>query len=63
MWLERFVIVVVSLHRDYMPSVWRMYYPTFWDFAHMFGSLGLFFTLLFVLAWRAALGLLARRYS
>lgn len=48
MWLERFVIVVVSLHRDFLPSSWRMYYPTFWDFAHLFGSLGLFFTLLFL---------------
>ena len=48
MWLERFVIVVVSLHRDYLPSSWRMYYPTRWDFIHYFGSLGLFFTLLFL---------------
>jgi molybdopterin-containing oxidoreductase family membrane subunit len=48
MWLERFVIVVVSLHRDYLPSAWRMYYPTKWDFIHYFGSLGLFFTLLFL---------------
>lgn len=48
MWLERFVIVVVSLHREFLPSSWRMYYPTFWDFAHLFGSLGLFFTLLFL---------------
>lgn len=32
MWLERFVIVVISLHRDYLPSAWRMYYPTKWDF-------------------------------
>ncbi len=48
MWLERFVIVVVSLHRDYLPSSWRMYYPTRWDFIHYFGSIGLFFTLLFL---------------
>ncbi|MBS0208346.1 MAG: polysulfide reductase NrfD [Planctomycetes bacterium] len=48
MWLERFVIVVVSLHRDYLPSAWRMYYPTAWDYAFFVGSLGLFFTLLFL---------------
>jgi molybdopterin-containing oxidoreductase family membrane subunit len=43
MWLERFVIIVPSLHRDYLPSAWHMYYPTFWDFAHLFGSIGFFF--------------------
>ena len=48
MWLERFVIVVISLHRDYLPSSWRMYYPTVWDFAHFIGSIGLFFTLMFL---------------
>jgi molybdopterin-containing oxidoreductase family membrane subunit len=48
MWLERFVIIVVSLHRDYLPSAWEMYYPTIWDFAQFFGSIGLFFTLLFL---------------
>lgn len=48
MWLERFVIIVISLHRDYLPSSWQMYYPTFWDFAQFFGSMGLFFTLLFL---------------
>jgi molybdopterin-containing oxidoreductase family membrane subunit len=48
MWLERFVIVVVSLHRDYLPSAWHMYYPTRWDVMHLVGSLGLFFTLLFL---------------
>jgi len=48
MWLERFVIIVTSLHRDYMPSSWDMYYPTFWDFSTFFGTLGLFSTLLFL---------------
>jgi molybdopterin-containing oxidoreductase family membrane subunit len=48
MWLERFIIVIVSLHRDFLPSSWHMYYPTVWDFAHFFGSIGLFFTLLFL---------------
>lgn len=46
MWLERFVIVVTSLHRDYLPSSWGMYYPTIWDWATLLGSLGLFVTLL-----------------
>ena len=48
MWLERFVIVVISLNRDFLPSAWRTYYPTRWDFAHLFGSIGLFLTLLFL---------------
>lgn len=48
MWLERFVIIVISLHRDYLPSAWEMYAPTVWDFAQFAGSLGLFFTLLFL---------------
>jgi molybdopterin-containing oxidoreductase family membrane subunit len=46
MWLERFVIIVVSLHRDFLPSSWDMYYPTVWDFMTFFGSIGLFLTLL-----------------
>jgi len=48
MWVERFVIVVVSLHRDFTPSAWGMYRPTFWDWATLFGSVGLFLTLLFL---------------
>lgn len=48
MWLERFVIIVVSLHRDFLPSSWGMYYPTFWDFATYLGTFGLFFSLLFL---------------
>ena len=48
MWLERFVIVVVSLQREFLPSRWGMYYPTFWDYATFAGTLGLFFTLLFL---------------
>ena len=42
MWLERFVIVVISLHRDFLTSSWGMYYPTIWDFATFFGTIGLF---------------------
>jgi Ni/Fe-hydrogenase subunit HybB-like protein len=48
MWYERFVIVVQSLHRDYMPSSWGHYDATFWDWATLLGSFGLFFSLLFV---------------
>ncbi len=46
MWLERFVIVVTSLHRDFLPSSWGRYAPTIWDFATFFGTIGLFLTLL-----------------
>ncbi|MFA8341752.1 MAG: NrfD/PsrC family molybdoenzyme membrane anchor subunit [Rhodothermaceae bacterium] len=45
MWFERFVIVVTSLSRDFLPSSWDMYYPTLTDFAILIGSFGLFFTL------------------
>ena len=48
MWLERFVIVVVSLHRDFLPSSWGMFYPTFWDVATYAGTIGLFLTLMFL---------------
>jgi molybdopterin-containing oxidoreductase family membrane subunit len=48
MWLERFVIVVTSLHRDFLPSAWGMFRPTIWDFATYFGTIGLFLTLLFL---------------
>jgi len=48
MWLERFVIIVTSLHRDFLPSSWGMYSPTVWDFSMFFGTIGLFFALLFL---------------
>jgi molybdopterin-containing oxidoreductase family membrane subunit len=48
MWLERFIIVVTSLHRDFLPSSWGMYYPTRWDFAFYIGTIGLFLSLLFL---------------
>jgi Ni/Fe-hydrogenase subunit HybB-like protein len=48
MWLERFVIVVTSLHRDFLPSSWGMYSPTAWDWATYLGTIGLFLTLLFI---------------
>jgi Ni/Fe-hydrogenase subunit HybB-like protein len=42
MWMERFMIVVSSLHRDFMPSMWGMYYPTVWDWMTLFGTICLF---------------------
>jgi molybdopterin-containing oxidoreductase family membrane subunit len=48
MWLERFVIIVTSLHRDFLPSSWDMYYPTIWDFTTLAGTIGLFITLMFL---------------
>ena len=48
MWLERFVIVVTSLARDFLPSSWGNYYPTFWDFLTYFGTIGLFVTMFFL---------------
>jgi molybdopterin-containing oxidoreductase family membrane subunit len=44
MWFERFVIIVTSLHRDYLPSSWAMFYPTFYDVGEYLFSLGFFFT-------------------
>jgi molybdopterin-containing oxidoreductase family membrane subunit len=44
MWLERFVIVITSLHRDFLVSSWNMYYPTFWDWATFLGTIALFIT-------------------
>jgi hypothetical protein len=46
MWFERFVIIVTSLHRDFLPSSWAMYVPTIWEFLTFFGTFGLFFTLM-----------------
>jgi Ni/Fe-hydrogenase subunit HybB-like protein len=48
MWLERFVIIVTSLHRDFLPSSWGMYNPTMWDWTMFIGTIGLFFSLLFL---------------
>ena len=48
MWLERYVIVVTSLHRDFLPSSWGMYSGTAWDVATFVGSIGLFLSLLFL---------------
>ena len=48
MWLERYIIVVTSLHRDFLPSSWGMYSGTIWDWATFIGTLGLFLSLLFL---------------
>jgi Ni/Fe-hydrogenase subunit HybB-like protein len=48
MWLERFVIIVTSLARDFVPSSWEMYHPTIWDFSTFFGTVGLFITMMFM---------------
>jgi molybdopterin-containing oxidoreductase family membrane subunit len=48
MWLERFVIVVVSLHRDFLTSSWGMYYPTRWDYMTFIGTIGMFLAAMFL---------------
>jgi molybdopterin-containing oxidoreductase family membrane subunit len=48
MWLERFIIVVTSMHRDFLPSAWGMYSGTVWDWATFVGTIGLFLALLFL---------------
>jgi molybdopterin-containing oxidoreductase family membrane subunit len=48
MWLERYVIIVVSLHRDFMPSAWGMYSGTIFDYGIFVGTIGLFIALLFL---------------
>jgi Ni/Fe-hydrogenase subunit HybB-like protein len=50
MWFERFVIIVISLHQDYLPSAWRIYTPTIVDFGILIGAFGLFFTLVLLFA-------------
>ena len=50
MWFERFVIIVTSLHRDYLPSSWAMFYPTIYDVGLYLFTFGLFFTLFFLFA-------------
>jgi molybdopterin-containing oxidoreductase family membrane subunit len=48
MWLERFIIIVTSLSRDYLPSSWGHYVATRWDYAIFFGTLGFFATAIFI---------------
>jgi Ni/Fe-hydrogenase subunit HybB-like protein len=50
MWFERFVIIVSSLHQDFLPSSWHVFIPTLIDFGILLGSFGLFFTLVLLFA-------------
>jgi molybdopterin-containing oxidoreductase family membrane subunit len=51
MWFERFVIIVSSLYRDYLPSSWSIYYrPSLWEIGFYLGTFGLFFTCFFLFA-------------
>ena len=50
MWFERFVIIVSSLHKDFLSSAWHIYKPTFVDYGILLGSFGLFFTLVLLFA-------------
>jgi molybdopterin-containing oxidoreductase family membrane subunit len=51
MWFERFVIIVTSLYRDYLPSSWSVYYsPSIWEIGFYLGTFGLFFTCFFLFA-------------
>lgn len=50
MWFERFVIIVTSLHRDYVPSSWSMFHPTMYDIGQYIFTFGLFFTAFFLFA-------------
>ena len=48
MWLERYIIIVTSLHTDFLPSSWNEFHGTVWDYSTFLGSIGLFTTLLFL---------------
>ncbi len=48
MWLERFVIIVTSLHRDFLPGSWGMFSPTIFDWTMYLGTIGFFFALIFL---------------
>ena len=50
MWFERFVIIVTSLHRDYLPSSWTMYHPTWVEIGIFIGTIGMFFTFFLLFA-------------
>ncbi len=70
MWFERFVIIVTSLHRDFLPSAWSSYAPTLVEIATLVGSFGLFFTLFLlfcryvpVIAASEVKGVLVRRHA
>jgi Ni/Fe-hydrogenase subunit HybB-like protein len=48
MWLERFIIIVTSLHRDFLPASWGLYHGSIWDWGTFIGTIGLFLTLFFL---------------
>jgi molybdopterin-containing oxidoreductase family membrane subunit len=48
MWLERYIIIVVSLHKDFLPSSWSMFHGTIWDYMTFYGTIGFFMTLVFL---------------
>ena len=50
MWFERFVIIVTSLHRDYLPSSWSMFSPSFVEVGIFIGTIGFFFALFLLYA-------------
>lgn len=50
MWLERFVIIPMSLHRDYLPSSWGMYFPSAYDWSMFLGTIGFFLMMMFLFA-------------
>ncbi|HEX2831242.1 MAG TPA: NrfD/PsrC family molybdoenzyme membrane anchor subunit [Burkholderiales bacterium] len=58
MWSERFLIVVQSMHRDFLPSAWGMFYPTAWDWVHLLGSIAFFaFLFLLFIRWLPAISI------
>lgn len=58
MWFERFVIIVTSLHRDFLPGSWGMFIPTWVDVLQMVGAFGLFFTLILIFVrWLPAISI------
>lgn len=50
MWFERFCIIVIDLHHDYLPSSWAMFYPTMYDIGQFLFTIGIFFTAFFLFA-------------
>src|SRR5262249_1477550 len=48
MWLERYVIIPISLHREYLPSKWGYYTPTIWDIGMFAGTIGFFIFMMFL---------------
>ncbi len=63
MWLERFVIIVISLHRDYLVSSWENYDASFWDWSTYLGTFGLFGCLLYIfIRWLPAMSMSEMRH-